>query len=140
MNKRGKKHYMKKSDSSHMYKDGVVRGMCTFTEDLVMSIPCHRIPERSLKFKGKPMRICARCFAMLIGYLMIPILISAKSIFPLWLPFAMSFPLLLDGFTQRWKWRVSTNTLRFSTGLMFGLGQSMFISSVVWVLVEFLKQ
>jgi uncharacterized membrane protein len=45
-------------------------------------------------------------------------------------------PMLIDGYTQLWKWRTSNNTLRFLTGFSFGLGQSLFISNAVWFLVE----
>lgn len=100
--------------------------------EIMMFIPCHRIPERCLHIKGKPMPLCTRCFAILLGYMFVPVAVLVPLVVPLWLPFLMAVPLLMDGFTQRWKWRTSTNTLRFFTGLLFGIGQAIFISTVVW--------
>ncbi len=107
-------------------------------KDLVYIVPCHRIPERCLHIKGKPMPICARCFAILLGYLFVPIAMVFTSI-PLWLPILLSIPMLVDGFTQKWHWRRSNNFLRFTTGLIFGIGQSMFISIVIWNVVKLIK-
>ncbi|MDQ0229638.1 DUF2085 domain-containing protein [Metabacillus malikii] len=108
-------------------------------KELLDIIPCHRIPERCLHIKGKPMPLCTRCFAILIGYLFTPIALIAEIAIPLWLPFILALPLLIDGFTQRWKWRKSTNSLRFLTGLLFGVGQSLFISSIVVYAVDWLS-
>lgn len=46
-------------------------------------IPCHCIPERCFHFKGKPMRLCARCFAMMLGYRYTPIAVGMKIVVPL---------------------------------------------------------
>ena len=44
-------------------------------------------------------------------------------------------PLLIDGFTQKWKWRSSSNLLRITTGVLSGNGMGLFISSsVIWIL------
>lgn len=107
-------------------------------KELIMLIPCHRIPERCLHIKGKPMLLCTRCFAILIGYLLVPITVLSMMVVPLWLPFLMALPLLIDGFTQLWKWRKSNNTLRFLTGLLFGSGQALFISTAVWTVVNWI--
>lgn len=109
-------------------------------KDIITIIPCHRIPERCLHIKGKPMPICARCFAMLLGYLFVPITVLFSVVVPLWLPLLMMIPLLIDGFTQHWKWRSSTNVKRFVTGLLFGAGQALLISTVVWTLVDWIGQ
>jgi len=107
--------------------------------EIIMFIPCHRKPERCLHLKGKPMPLCTRCFAMLLGYLFVPFAIFSSIIVPLWIPLLLISPLLADGFTQRWKWRTSNNRLRFVTGLLFGIGQSLLISTVVWTVVLFIK-
>jgi uncharacterized membrane protein len=82
------------------------------------------------------MLICTRCLAMLLGYLFMPFAVIASITIPMWIPIAMALPLLIDGFTQRWKWRISSNPVRFITGLLFGIGQSLFISTIVWSVVE----
>ncbi|MFT4414750.1 DUF2085 domain-containing protein [Fredinandcohnia humi] len=107
-------------------------------KELLLTIPCHRYPARCLHIKGKPMPLCARCFAMLVGYAFMPIALIFSITTAIWIPIAMSIPLLVDGFTQRWKWRESSNLTRLVTGLLFGVGQSLFISTVVWGLVEWI--
>lgn len=84
------------------------------------------------------MLLCTRCFAILLGYLFVPVTVLASVVVPLWIPVIMAIPLILDGFTQLWKWRESNNALRFVTGLLFGIGQAMLISSVVWHIVEWI--
>jgi len=103
--------------------------------EIAEMIPCHRLPERCFHVNGKPMPICARCFSMLLGYVVLPFVLIASVKVPIWLPFVMAIPLLIDGFTQRWKWRRSNNLFRFVTGLIFGIGQSLLISYIVLHLV-----
>ncbi len=55
--------------------------------------------------------------------------------FAIILSFSAQIPLLIDGFTQKWKWRSSTNLLRVTTGVLSGNGMGLFISSsVIWIL------
>ncbi|WP_409299393.1 DUF2085 domain-containing protein [Peribacillus sp. SCS-26] len=110
----------------------------TRMKELLTLVPCHRMPSRCLHIKGKPMPLCARCSAMLIGYLFLPLILILPVHSPFWLCFLLMCPLLIDGFTQRWKWRESTNALRFITGLLFGIGQSLFISASFHWFVGFL--
>lgn len=76
---------------------------------------------------------------MLLGYLFTPVAVMATLTVPWWIPFVMAVPLLVDGFTQLWKWRKSTNTLRFITGLTFGVGQALLISTIVWTFVQWIE-
>ncbi|OCA80965.1 hypothetical protein A8F95_17170 [Bacillus wudalianchiensis] len=93
-------------------------------------MPCHRKPERSLVIKEKQFPVCFRCMFLLIGLL----LSGPLSIYGLSWPLPQSFavailaclPLLADGFTQRWKIRVSNNILRSVTGLAAGIGLAQF--------------
>lgn len=73
---------------------------------------------------------------MLLGYLLSPFTLIASVKVPIWLPIVMAIPLLIDGFTQRWKWRKSNNPVRFITGLVFGVGQSLLISTIVLYVVS----
>jgi len=77
---------------------------------------------------------------MLLGYFLFPFLLVVSVIVPIWVPFVMAIPLVIDGITQRLKWRKSNNLLRFITGLMFGVGQSLLISTVVWHMVGWISQ
>ncbi|MCW9129828.1 DUF2085 domain-containing protein [Bacillus paramycoides] len=103
----------------------------------ILHIPCHRIPERSFLKLQKYIPLCARCTGMLIGFCMFPIyfLITPSCSFSVMLSFFAQIPLLIDGFTQKWKWRCSTNLLRVTTGLLSGNGMGLFIASnIIWIL------
>ena len=61
--------------------------------------------------------------------------ITLSFLFAIILSFSAQIPLLIDGFTQKWKWRSSTNLLRLTTGVLSGNGMGLFISSsVIWIL------
>ena len=102
-------------------------------------IPCHRRADRSFHVGGKKMPLCARCTSILAGYTLVPILVGLHITTSYYLIGFLLFPMLIDGYSQLWKWRTSTNTLRFLTGFSFGLGQALFISNVVWLLLDTLK-
>lgn len=93
-------------------------------------VPCHRMKSRSLTIFGYTLPLCARCTGILAGYLFFPILLIAGWNLPLWLGILLNFPMIIDGWTQKKKYRMSNNTLRFTTGIVCGLGQSIII---VWV-------
>jgi uncharacterized membrane protein len=50
----------------------------------------------------------------------------------------LNIPMLLDGFTQIKKWRVSNNLVRSLTGLLSGVGMSIIIISLAVNLVQFI--
>ena len=89
---------------------------------LLEFIPCHRRCDRSIHIKGKPMPLCARCTGIVIGCLSLPVWYFMNDHFFLFLGILAQFPLLIDGFTQLWKWRASTNILRILTGVTSGIG------------------
>ncbi|AKA44382.1 DUF2085 domain-containing protein [Paenibacillus polymyxa] len=102
-------------------------------------IPCHRRPDRSLHIHGKPMMLCARCTSVLLGYAISPIMVGFHIKTSYFWIVVLLLPLLIDGYTQLWKWRKSNNVLRLLTGFSFGIGQALLISNIVWFLVEILK-
>lgn len=105
--------------------------------NMILQIPCHRRSDRSFLKLQKYIPLCARCTGMLIGILMFPIYfyITLSFLFAIILSFSAQIPLLIDGFTQKWKWRSSTNLLRVTTGVLSGNGMGLFISSsVIWIL------
>lgn len=105
---------------------------------LAYFVPCHRKPERCLTIAGKPMPICARCFSILLGYFFIPILLTFPSI-PIWVAFVCQIPMLIDGITQKLRWRVSNNLLRVSTGILSGFGLSILVVSGGRIIVKLIE-
>lgn len=102
-------------------------------------IPCHRKPERCFAIHGKPMPICQRCLAMVIGYSLYPIFLIAyvMGMLPhisIWIGVILWLPLIVDGFTQLWKWRTSNAFLRVITGFLFSVGMIIVAIGIVeWV-------
>lgn len=101
-------------------------------------IPCHRNLNRSIKLFNYTFPLCARCSGIVFGYLLLPLLFLQSQLLKWWLIPILMTPLLIDGFTQKWKWRESNNTLRIITGLLFGMAQSMLIVKTVFLLLMFL--
>ncbi|MGD8190699.1 DUF2085 domain-containing protein [Brevibacillus ginsengisoli] len=95
-----------------------------------MRIPCHRNPARSFFINGKQMPLCARCTAILLGYLMLPVFLFVYPSVPFYIGLLLQVPMLIDGYTQLRKWRESTNWLRALTGFLSGAGQSAIVVSV----------
>lgn len=112
------------------------KGEIAIKGGLLSFIPCHRRKDRTIHVFGKPMPLCARCSAILLGYGAVPVFLFCQIEKPLILFLLLSIPMLLDGFTQKWGWRESNNTLRFVTGLGFGVGQALLVSWLVWGLVD----
>jgi uncharacterized membrane protein len=92
-------------------------------------VPCHRMKSRSITIKGYTLPLCARCTGILLGYLFFPFLLIAGIHLSLWLGLLLNVPMVLDGWTQKRKYRMSNNVLRVITGIMSGLGQSVLIVS-----------
>lgn len=101
-------------------------------------IPCHRMPSRSLVVRGKRLPLCARCNAILTGYSALPLLLLLPLTIPWFAGVLLQVPMLIDGCTQYWKWRESNNVLRVVTGLLSGMGQSVFVAGVSRILLEWL--
>jgi uncharacterized membrane protein len=93
-------------------------------------VPCHRMKSRSLTIKGHTLPLCARCTGILLGYLFFPLLLIVQLNQPLWLGIVLNLPMVLDGWTQKRKLRLSNNPLRLTTGIVSGLGQSIIIVSI----------
>ncbi len=96
---------------------------------------CHCKPERSIIIAGKPF-LCYRCFGILaslqVSFYFLVVLKLVFQIDPLviipftlpwvFIPFLLVTPLFIDGFTQKWEWRLSNNKIRLLTGVSFGIG------------------
>ena len=84
---------------------------------------CHRLPERSFFIKGHQFPVCARCTGF---YISLAILVLG-GIF-------LCMPFIVDGFTQYWGFRQSTNLLRLITGLLGTIGIVLAFGYIVKVL------
>ena len=114
---------------------------------------CHRIPERSFFYKGKPL-LCYRCLGLngsflllssvqflvtLIGLLITGEIYSVLDILDLTFggrslglfflfSIVLQFPFIIDGSIQAaWDKYESKNPIRFITGFLGGTGQFIFI-------------
>lgn len=92
---------------------------------------CHRKPERSLKIFGLDRYLCARCLGLCIG-LMVMIFFNMVQIkIPIFLTlFFVSF-LIVDGLSQLFLYRESTNTLRLTSGIVFPVGLFNLLDTIV---------
>ena len=100
---------------------------------------CHRKPERSFFIKGHQFPVCARCtgfYTGLIAYLI------ANKFYPhgydfnmLLISMVLMIPVAIDGLTQYFGPRESTNNLRFITGFVGGVGLIIFLKIIIrWIL------
>jgi uncharacterized membrane protein len=93
-------------------------------------VDCHRIPERSFFYKGKQFPVCARCTGIYIGYISIIVFALFRTYLPAIWSIALIIPILIDGITQVFCNRESTNILRLITGIMFGIGISSLMAAL----------
>lgn len=96
---------------------------------------CHRMPERSFFIKGHQFPVCARCTGFYTGL----------AVFLVWnyffkinydintliISIILMIPVSIDGFTQYFGPRESTNKLRFITGFIGGIGLIIFLKIVI---------
>lgn len=100
----------------------------------ITQLICHRKPERTFQIRGRYFPVCSRCTGIYLTAFVYfiyvyffyvhytPILIFAAIL--------MSIPTSADGITQFIGLRQSNNTIRFSTGLMAGLGLGIIIKAL----------
>ena len=96
---------------------------------------CHRIPERSFFIKGHQFPVCARCTGFYTGlavFLIWNYFIKINlDVNTLIISIILMIPVVIDGFTQYFGSRESTNTLRFITGFIGGIGLIIFLKIVI---------
>jgi uncharacterized membrane protein len=92
---------------------------------------CHRLPERSFFYKGKPFPICARCTGILIGYVVGIIYACFYGNLSLSIAILLILPLVWDGgFQAIGKWQ-STNKRRLFTGILAGIGVDFLFFGII---------
>jgi uncharacterized membrane protein len=100
---------------------------------------CHRRPERSFFIKGHQFPVCARCTGFYTG-LIVYLIVHAFYDHPydinmLIVSMMLMVPVAIDGITQYFGPRESTNGLRFTTGFIGGVGLIIFLKIIIrWVL------
>lgn len=83
---------------------------------------CHKRPERSFHYKGKPFPICARCTGLGTGYILSFALLAIVGLFDWRFIPLLILPTVIDGGGQLLgKW-LSNNSRRFVTGIFAGIG------------------
>lgn len=93
-------------------------------------VPCHRRPERSFSWRGRPFPVCARCtgigvgYASLVGFAVFGV--PTHAVVP---GLLLLLPAALDGGSQALGWRRSNNALRLVTGILCGVGQVMVVAA-----------
>ena len=103
-----------------IYYNGKNHGLCL----------CHRREDRSFKFYGHVFPVCARGTGILAGFTLALLLNSRGYSFSAYYAIVLIVPLLIDGFSQSFGRRESTNLLRLITGICFGIGL-MYIGGIV---------
>ena len=105
----------------------------------VLRFICHRIPARTFNIKGHYFPVCSRCTGLYMGVVLCLIYISLFYILYtpilLLLSVFMMIPTFIDGITQLFGFRYSNNILRFSTGLIAGVGLIIFINTIRWIII-----
>ena len=94
---------------------------------------CHRIPERTFKYKGKYFPICSRCTGLYLGifsYFSYACIFHIDHYILTYLGLLMIIPTFIDGSTQFLGFRVSNNKLRFFTGIFGGIGIIMLVLNI----------
>lgn len=81
---------------------------------------CHRIPERCLRFRGKPLPMCARCFGVMAGHIAALVLVMTGTVLPLWAWGGCVVIGFADWAAQELLGVTSTNFRRVVTGALGG--------------------
>ena len=85
-------------------------------------ISCHRDPTRSFFWNSKQFPVCARCTGIHLGYLSL-FLFLFQLIYINWIiSILLILPTLIDGLTQAYFNRESTNSIRVISGVLAGVG------------------
>ncbi|MDR2738783.1 MAG: DUF2085 domain-containing protein [Treponema sp.] len=94
------------------------------------------MPERSFFLNGRQFHICARCTGIFCGFFLFPVLLPFKINFIILFIIISTIFISADGLTQLFKLRESNNSLRFITGMLYGIA----FPNVFTVIIKFLFQ
>jgi len=107
-----------------------------FLFNLIGSLVCHQLPDRTLWIGGYYLPVCARdtgaYVGFLVGYSLLPMRRKHSAGPPsLLIILMMLAPMVFDAGTQWIGLRTSTNEVRLFTGLLFGIGLAPFLVYVL---------
>lgn len=109
-------------------------------ENLSKVFICHRLPERTFKVRNHYFPVCSRCTGAYIGafsyFLFVYFSYVQYNITMILAAILMILPMFSDGITQFFGFRESNNTLRFSTGLIGGIGLGILVKCIKWILIS----
>lgn len=94
---------------------------------------CHQLPERSFFYHGMQFPICARCFGILLGFVLIGPIVTIFTFGNMYVSLSLIFLMCLDGFLQLFNILMSNNIRRLITGM--GFGYAIF-SIIVHIIVK----
>jgi uncharacterized membrane protein len=90
---------------------------------------CHQMAERSFSFGNYQFPLCARCTGILLGEIIGMILAFFTPSY--WQTVFLLIPMAVDGLTQLYGLRASTNFLRLITGLLGGYSIVTFLAFII---------
>jgi uncharacterized membrane protein len=95
---------------------------------------CHRLPERTFKIRNHYFPVCSRCTGVYSGaffyYTFVYFIYIQYDIMMILAAILMIVPTFSDGLTQFFGFRESNNTLRFTTGIIAGIGLGILIKAI----------
>lgn len=97
------------------------------------SLICHRRPERTFKIGNWYFPVCSRCTGIYLGsfsyFLLVWWVFVEYNWVTILIAMLMVVPTFLDGLTQLLLPRESCNSLRFSTGILAGIGLGVLVKA-----------
>ncbi|MBM4241952.1 MAG: DUF2085 domain-containing protein [Euryarchaeota archaeon] len=106
---------------------------------ILKQLICHRIPERTFKIGERYFPVCSRCTGLYMGafsyFAFVYMVYIQYTLEIILIAITMIIPTFIDGLTQFTGNRESNNALRFSTGLIAGIGLGILIKALKWILL-----
>jgi uncharacterized membrane protein len=112
----------------------IIIAISIFVPWILLSILCHQLPFRSFFFDGIQQPVCARDVSIYIATAVGLVFFRLKGFgerefkINYVLTVLLFLPTAIDGFTQLFGWRESTNELRLITGFPFDIGYAYLIA------------
>ena len=108
-------------------------------KNILGSFICHRKPERTFKLRGHYFPVCSRCTGAYMGafsyFIFVYFAYVPYNIIMILTGISMIIPMFSDGITQLFDFRESNNTLRFTTGLIGGIGLGILAKAFKYFLI-----